>query len=156
MTFEVYVVVFAWAIIEMSFFPLPTEIFIVPLVASQHVNPMGVAVVGALGSTIGGLIDYAIGRKAFDLMDSRFSINNRVARFKKRFPSIAKYGLPGLLAFGRAFPLGTTKPLTFVAGATRYDLRMFCVLVAGSSFIRYALAATLGSILAYIGQFIKL
>jgi len=152
----VYVIIFAWAILEMAFLPLPTEIFIIPLVVSHPVDPLAVAVVGALGSTIGGLIDYAIGREAFDFVDSRFGITNRVTRFQKRFRTIAKYGLPGLLAFGRVIPLGTTKPLVFLAGASRYDLRMFCVLVAGSSFIRYADAATFGSIFTYIMQSIKL
>lgn len=151
----VYVVIFAWAILEMAFLPVPTEIFIIPLVVSRPVDPLTVAVVGALGSTVGGLVDYAIGKEAFDFVDSRFDITNRVTRFQKRFRIIAKYGLPGLLAFGRAIPLGTTKPLMFLAGATRYDLRMFCVLVAGSSFIRYADAATFGAIFTYIRQSIK-
>jgi len=156
MIFEVYVIIFVWAILEIAFLPLPTEVLIIPLVASQHVSPIAVAVVGALGSTVGGLLDYALGRVAFDFIDSRLKITTRIDRFQKRFPRIAKYGFSALLVFGRVFPLGTMKPLMLFAGASRYDLRVFCVLVAGSSFIRYIDAATIGSILTWMGRFIKL
>jgi len=156
MIFEVYIIIFVWAILEIAFLPFPTEVLIIPLVASQHVNPLAVAVVGTLGSTLGGLLDYALGRVAFDFMDSRLKISNRIDRYQKRFPRIAKYGLPALLVFGGVFPLGTMKPFMLLAGASRYDLRMFCVLVGGSSFVRLIVAATIGSTIGWMGQFVKL
>jgi len=156
MIIEVYISVLLWAILEMAFLPLPAEILIVPLAASQQVSPVAVAVIGAIGSTIGGLIDYAIGRTVFDRLDRRLHIASRVDALQKRFPRMAKYGLLGLIAFLRVFPLGTTKMLVLYAGAGRHDLRALCVVIAGSSFIRYFDAAAVGSVIAYVTQFLRL
>jgi len=150
MELEMWLFILLWAILETAFLPAPTEVVIVPLVASQHLDPLTVGVVGTVGSVVGAFIDYALGQRSFALIDSHFNITKKVNRFTERFSRIARYGYPVLLVLGRAFPLGTLKPLMLVCGATRYDLKAYTFLIIGSSFIRYIAAATIGSLLAYI------
>ena len=141
---------FLWSIAEMAIVPVPAEIVVVPLVAAANLNPLIVAIVGSLGSSIGGMIDYVTGEKAFSYLDSRFQIALRVSKVEKRFRRIEKYGLPGLIAIGRLFPFASLKPIMFFAGCVKYDRRTYLSIIVGSSFVRYLVAATIGSLLAYL------
>jgi membrane protein YqaA with SNARE-associated domain len=148
--FELLMLLLVWSIAEMAIVPAPMELFVIPLTASQNVNPLIVATVGTGGSVIGGMIDYYLGQRGFGLLNARFGITMRVKAIEKRFHWVAKYGFPGLLAIGRAFPLGSLKPVMILAGCVNYDKRMYIVIIALSSFVRYLVAATVGSLLAFL------
>ncbi len=139
-----------WAIAEMALVPAPTELLVIPLTVSQSVNPLIVASVGTVGSMIGGLVDYYLGRRAFLLLNSRFGIAKRVKSIEKRFSRFSKYGFPGLLAVGRLFPLGSLKPVMIFAGCVNYDKRIYLLIIGLSSFVRYLIAATAGSLLSFL------
>ena len=134
----------------MAVVPVPAEILVVPIVAAANLNPIFAATIGTVGSLIGGMFDYVAGEKAFSFLDSRLQIAHRVSNIEKRFGGVEKYGLPGLIAIGRLFPFASLKPIMFLAGCLKYDkLRYVCVIVC-SSFVRYLVAATVGSLLAYL------
>jgi len=139
-----------WSIAEMALVPAPTELLVIPLTASQNVNPFIVALVGTVGSMIGGMIDYYLGQRAFAVLNARFGIAKRMEDIQKRFHRLAKYGFPALLAIGRAFPLGSLKPVMIFAGCVNYDKRNYLLIIALSSFVRYLVAATVGSLLALL------
>lgn len=141
---------FIWAVAETAIIPAPTESIVIPLVVSTNINPLAVAIVGTMGSVVGATIDYYIGQRAFARLDARFALAKRVGRLEKRFHRLAKYGLPGLLVMGRMFPIGSLKPIMLVAGGTNYDKRTYILVIAGSSFVRYLAAATVGSLLSYL------
>jgi len=134
----------------MGLLPVPTELLVIPLVASQHLNPLVVSIIGAVGSMIGGLIDYYLGRIAFIMLDSRFAIGMKVENVKSRFKHIARYGFPGLLIFGRLVPFMVLKPIMVLAGGVKYDMRMFIVVIVLVSFVRYFADATVGSFLSLL------
>ena len=139
-----------WSIAEMAIIPIPTEFLVIPLVASRGLHPLIVSSIGTLGSAIGAVIDYYLGATAFILLDSKFAINKRVERTKKRFQRIARYGFPGLLIIGRLVPFAVLKPVMIAAGAARYDKRVFIVVIILSSFVRYFVDATVGSLLSLL------
>jgi len=139
-----------WSIAEMAVVRAPTELLVIPLTASQNLNPLIVAFVGTVGSVIGGMIDYYLGRRAFVLLNEKFAIAKRVKDIQKRFHRLAKYGFPGLLAVGRVFPLGSLKPVMIFAGCINYDKRNYLLIIAASSFVRYLVAATVGSLLSLL------
>lgn len=150
---EIYVallLLFLWSIVETAIAPVPTEIIVVPLVAAADLNPLFAAMVGTVGSLIGGMIDYLAGEKAFNLLDSRFRIAHRVSNLERRFGRISKYGLPGLIAIGRLLPFAGLKPLMLLAGCLKYDKRTYVLVIVSSSFVRYLVAATVGSLLVYL------
>jgi len=143
-------ILFFWSIVEMGLLPIPTDIFVIPLVASENLNPLIVAAVGAVGSIFGGLIDYYLGRTAFMVLDSKFSIAMRVENVKLRFKRVAKYGFPGLLIFGRLIPFMVLKPIMVLAGGVKYDARIFITVIFAASFARYFADATAGSVLSLL------
>lgn len=143
-------IIFLWAIAEVAIIPAPVELVIIPLTASQNLNPIVVAAIGTLGSITGAMIDYYVGQKAFTLLDSRFALARKVRYLEKRFHRITKYGFAMLLILGRAFPLGTLKPVLFFAGGMNYNKRTYILVIAVSSFVRYLVAATVGSLLSLI------
>jgi membrane protein YqaA with SNARE-associated domain len=147
---QLLVLLLLWSIAEMAVVPAPTELLVIPLTASREVNPLIVALVGTVGSMIGGLIDYYLGQRAFVLLDQRFGIAKRVKDIENRFHRLAKYGFPGLLVVGRAFPLGSLKPVMILAGCVNYDKRIYLMIIALSSFVRYLVAATVGSLLSLL------
>ena len=144
------VILFFWSIVEMGLLPIPTDLLVVPLVASENLNPLIVATVGAVGSIFGGLIDYYLGRFAFMALDSKFSIAMRVEKVKLRFKRVANYGFPGLLILGRLIPFMVLKPVMVLAGGVKYDTRIFILVIFVASFVRYFADATVGSVLSLL------
>jgi membrane protein YqaA with SNARE-associated domain len=139
----------------MAILPIPTEVLVIPLVASQSLNPVLVACIGAVGSAIGALIDYYLGVIGFSVLDSKFALTKRVAKAKRLIPRVAKYGLPGLLIVGSLIPFAVLKPVIISAGAVKYDRRIFIVIIVLSSFVRYFADASVGSLLSLLAVYYR-
>lgn len=151
MQLEILLLLFVWSVAETAMIPAPAEIVVIPLVASTNTNPFAAALVGTIGSVIGAAVDYWLGQKAFSRLDARFALMMKVRRFENRFHRLAKYGLTGLLVWGRVFPVGTfLKPTMILAGGTDYDKRTYFLVITACSFVRYLSAATEGSLLGYL------
>lgn len=57
---------FFYAIIESVFFPVPPDVLLIALALSRPQHAVRFATIAAIGSVVGGLVGYAIGRYAFE------------------------------------------------------------------------------------------
>ncbi len=59
--------------IESSFFPIPPDVMLVPMVIAQRLKAWWFATIATIGSVIGGVFGYAIGYFFFEQIDGRSS-----------------------------------------------------------------------------------
>jgi membrane protein YqaA with SNARE-associated domain len=151
MAWNIYLFVIVWSLLECSVLPIPTELVMIPYIAlTNHAMPsiILIGISGSAGSTLGASLDYFLGMKIFTSLDKRFGLKRKVENQTRRYSRFGKYALVLALVLGRVFPI-SLKPILLFAGATRFDLRAYLATIAASSFIRYALASTMISILGF-------
>ena len=61
-----YMALFAFAFAESSFFPVPPDLLLIPMVLADRKRALLVAAICTLGSVLGGMLGYAIGFLLFD------------------------------------------------------------------------------------------
>lgn len=144
--------VLLWGIVENGILPLPVELFVIPFMVLTRSSPAVVALVGATGSILGGLLDYYAGAGGIQLF-SRFSgrMMERAARSLRRYKRYGQKAIYVALFAGRLLPT-SLKPVFVVAGSTRLNRFDFCVIVFVSSLIRYYVAATIGNVVLILLQ----
>ena len=135
-----YIVLFFTALGAATILPIYSEVAVVAMVAKGY-DWFGVWLVASVGNTVGSLINYLIALKGTDYIVKKGYINNnRFARYKSWF---AKYG--GWVLLLSWMPV-IGDPITFVAGALRYDIKRFLAIVFVAKALRYGFL-----ILGYFG-----
>jgi len=128
----------AIAFAESSFFPIPPEIILFPLVLFDPANAVAYAIVATVASTFGSLFGWAIGKKGGKPLLRRFASQKNVKRAEGLFK---KYGKWTLIVSGLT-PI-PYKVFTITAGALNYEpLPEFiaaCTLGRGARFFIEAL-----------------
>jgi membrane protein YqaA with SNARE-associated domain len=61
-----YAALFGFAFAESSFFPVPPDLLLIPMVLADRKRALLVAAICTLGSVMGGMLGYAIGSLLFD------------------------------------------------------------------------------------------
>ncbi|HSV30391.1 MAG TPA: YqaA family protein [Candidatus Omnitrophota bacterium] len=132
----------AISFIESSFFPIPPDVMLIPLILAAPTKWFRVAAICTLASVAGGYLGYAIG---YFLMDSvglailRFF--HAVEAFQGLKPVVDKWGVWFIIAKGMTpFPY---KVVTIAAGAFHFNLGEFTVASIVSRGIRFFLIAAL-------------
>jgi uncharacterized membrane protein YdjX (TVP38/TMEM64 family) len=125
--------------------PLPSDVFIV-LAVILGMNPVLVVVSGALGSTVGGLIDFYLVRKGGRPYLLRIMGTSRVQRIERWFERWGSW----TLVLGRATPFISSDALAYFAGATRMTCRDFCLYGFLGAVLRCTILVLLGSLLLSI------
>ena len=139
------------AFIESSFFPIPPDILLLPMVLAARGNAWKIAGVCTLGSVLGGFAGYAIGYFLYE------SVGQPVLEFygySEKFVAFqAMYNEWGgwIVAAGGLTPL-PYKVITIASGVTGMDLITFGVASLLSRGARYFLVAAL---LWYFGEPIR-
>jgi len=139
--------IFLWGILENGILPVPLELLVIPFILATGSSATVVALLGAAGATIGGLLDYYVGvegRRLFPKLSARMI--DRAASSLKRYERFGKSAIYVALFAGRLAPT-SLKPVLVIAGSTRLNQTHFCIIVFVSSLIRYYIAATIGGIL---------
>lgn len=95
-----------------------------------------VALFATVGSVCGATFDYWVGRWVIDKLDARFQIRSRAAKELSRYSRFGRHALVITLFVGRLTPL-PLKPIMFLAGSIRFDLKLYCAIIALASFLRY-------------------
>jgi len=127
---------------ESSFFPIPPDVMLVPMVLRQRDKAWWFALVAVVGSVLGGVAGYAIG---YFLLESvgqpvlRFY--GLTGKFQEFSATFNEYGVWILIIKGMT-PI-PYKLLTITAGATQMNLAAFVVASVIARAMRFVLVAGL-------------
>jgi len=130
------------AFVESSFFPLPPDIMLVPMVLAERTRAWLIAAVCTIASIVGGFLGYAIGFFLFDLIGERiidfYGLQAGMARFQDGF---AAYGAWIVFVFGLS--MLPYKVVTIASGVAALDPIVFGIASMTSRGLRFFLEAAL-------------
>jgi len=137
--------------IESSFFPIPPDVMLIPMVLSRRQEAWWYATVATVASVFGGLLGYAIGYYFYD------AIGLPILKFYGRehaldafIEFVHTYGVPAVIIKG-ATPI-PFKVVTIAAGVAKMDLPAF----VGASIIARAMRFYLvAGLLYFFGEPIR-
>ncbi len=137
--------------IESSFFPIPPDVMLIPMVLSRREEAWWYATVATFASVLGGLLGYAIGYYFYD------AIGLPILKFYGRehaldafIDFVHTYGVPAVIIKG-ATPI-PFKVVTIAAGVAKMDLPAFI----GASIIARAMRFYLvAGLLYFFGEPIR-
>lgn len=139
------------AFIESSFFPIPPDLLLIPLILAAPTRAFGIALIAVVASVTGGVFGYFIGAFAFEAIGQPILASlgkiDYISGFNQKFN---EYGLWAVLIAGvTPFPF---KVITIMSGWTSmpFGVFLFSSLVARS--LRFFAVATL---LYYFGAPIR-
>jgi membrane protein YqaA with SNARE-associated domain len=109
---------------ESSFFPIPPDIMLIPMVLSNRQKAWWYATIATVGSVVGGLLGYAIGYYLYD------TVGLPILRFYGRehaldsfMTFVREYGVPAVIIKGMT-PI-PYKVVTIAAGVGKMNLLAF-------------------------------
>ncbi len=132
----------AVAFAESSFFPVPPDALLIPMVIARPERAFRLAAICTVGSVAGGALGYLIGYELFDvlarpLLDA-YHYQDAFARFQATY---ATYGLWVILIKGLT-PI-PYKIVTIASGAAHFDFAVFMVASIVTRGARFFLVAAL-------------
>lgn len=135
-------VLFWVSFVESSFFPIPPDVMLIPMVLADRVKAWLFAGIATLGSVIGGVAGYAIGFFLFEFIGGPIL---RIYGYADRFQEFAElfnaWGVWILIIKGMTpFPY---KVLTILAGATHMNIIAFAAASVVARSMRFYLVAAL-------------
>ena len=142
----------AVAFIESSFFPLPPDLLLIPMVLAAPRNAWRLALVATVASVAGGFLGYAIGYFGFEAIGRPilefYHVMDKYDALKVQFD---QWGAWIIIAKGMT-PI-PYKLITIASGALHFDLLTFAIASLISRSIRFLLVAAL---LWWFGEPIRL
>jgi len=128
---------------ESSFFPIPPDVLLVPMVLARRDRAWRLALICTLASVAGGALGYLIGYAVFDqlarpILDA-YGLSDQFRRFQTQY---AAWGLWIILIKG-LIPIIPYKLVTITAGAARFDFVTFMLASLAVRASRFYLVAAL-------------
>ncbi|MSO72677.1 MAG: DedA family protein [Rhodospirillaceae bacterium] len=127
---------------ESSFFPVPPDVLLIPMVLAQRQRAWVIAAVCTVASVLGGLFGYAIGFYLFETVGrwliKLYGLDDRAAQFRAFYD---QWGLWVILIKGLT-PI-PFKIITIMSGAAHFDLATFFLASAATRGTRFFLVAAL-------------
>ena len=126
--------------IESSFFPIPPDIMIVPMVIAKKVDYIKIFVIATLFSTLGGLFGYFIGSSFIDIsmkVVEFYNYENKVFNLKNNLSSGSGLYLWLATLFLAGFTPLPFKVFTITSGIIGFNLFIFffiCLMARGLRF----------------------
>lgn len=137
--------------VESSFFPIPPDVMLVPMVLSRREKAWWYATIATVASVIGGVLGYAIGYYLYDAVGLpilKFYGNEHALDGFKAF--VRDYGVPAVIIKGMT-PI-PYKVVTIAAGVGQMNLLAFI----GASIVARALRFYLvAGLLYFVGEPIR-
>jgi membrane protein YqaA with SNARE-associated domain len=132
----------AVSFVESSFFPIPPDIIMIPMILAQPRKAWLIALVATVASVFGGLLGYFIGAALFDTIGQAifdfYGKSDAVAAFNERFNA---YGAWAVLVAGvTPFPY---KVITIMSGWTGLSIPVFIVASIVARGLRFFIVASL-------------
>ena len=117
---------FAISFIESSFFPIPPDIMIIPMVLAIPNKAYKIAAVALLASVLGGYLGYAIGVFGFEVIAKPLlEFYGYMDNFHKFENYYHEYG--AWIVFGAGITPFPYKIITIASGVVRLDLVIFTI-----------------------------
>jgi membrane protein YqaA with SNARE-associated domain len=132
----------AVSFVESSFFPIPPDIMLIPMVLADRSRWLRLAVICTVTSVLGGLLGYAIGALAFDpLAVPLLEFYGDTEKFEQFRQAFNEWGVLIVFVFGLTpFPY---KVITIASGVTALNLPVFILSSIVARGIRFFLVAGL-------------
>lgn len=120
--FFLFLVAFA----ESSFFPIPPDVMIIPMVLATPLKAWRIASLATIASVLGGYFGYIIGAGFFDLIAKPIlEMYNALEQFQKFEKYYHEYG--AWIVFGAGLTPFPYKIITIASGAVHLNLMVFTV-----------------------------
>jgi membrane protein YqaA with SNARE-associated domain len=133
---------FAVSFIESSFFPIPPDVMLMPMVLAQRAKAWAYATIATVGSVIGGFFGYAIGFFLFEqVAKPLLSIYGYLDKFDTFASQYNDYGA-WIVFFAGVTPF-PYKVITIASGATALNLFVFGIASVVARGLRFYLVAAL-------------
>ena len=117
---------FLVAFAESSFFPIPPDIMIIPMVLALPKNAFKIAALSTFASVLGGCFGYIIGAGFFELIaEPILKMYNAMDKFKEFENYYHMYG--AWIVFGAGITPFPYKIITIASGAVHLDLLVFMI-----------------------------
>lgn len=133
---------FAISFIESSFFPIPPDIMIIPMVLATPNKAYKIAGIALLASVLGGYFGYAIGVFGFEMIAKPllefYGYMDNFIKFENYYH---EYG--AWIVFGAGITPFPYKIITIASGVVRLDLLIFTIASILARGIRFYLIAWL-------------
>lgn len=135
-------VLFAMAFAEASFFPIPPDILLVPLVATRRDKAWRLAAICTAGSVLGGLLGYSIGMFAMATL-GQWLINTYHLQhaFQAFHDGFNKWGV--LIILGKGLTPIPFKLVTIASGVAGLNLISFVLAALATRGVRFFVIAAL-------------
>lgn len=133
---------FAVAFVESSFFPIPPDVMLIPMILATPEKAWKLAGIATIGSVIGAYLGYAIGRLGFDLIAVPvLDFYGAMAKFNEFKDLYTQYG--EWIVFGAGITPFPYKIITIASGAVHLNLVAFTVASVIARGLRFYLIAWL-------------
>lgn len=133
---------FAISFIESSFFPIPPDIMIIPMVLATPQKAYRIAAIALIASVLGGYFGYAIGVYGFELIAKPLlEFYGYMDSFHKFESYYQEYG--AWIVFGAGITPFPYKIITIASGVVHLDLAVFTIASILARGIRFYLIAWL-------------
>ncbi|MCI5544654.1 MAG: DedA family protein [Azospirillum sp.] len=137
--------------IESSFFPIPPDIMLIPMVVSQPKKAWKIAGIATFASVIGGYFGYAIGYYGYDVIAKPLlSFYGYLEQFENFKQYYNEYG--ALIVFAAGITPFPYKVITIASGVVAMNLVTFGVASVVARGLRFFMVAGL---LYFFGESIK-
>lgn len=128
--------------VESSFFPIPPDLFLIPLVLARRTEAFKIAFYTTLSSVIGGMFGYAIGYFLYDAVALPIlNFYNAMAQFNSFKSYYNEYG--AWIVFGAGVTPFPYKIITIASGVTHLNLGIFIIASVLARGIRFFFVAWL-------------
>ena len=133
---------FVISFVESSFFPIPPDIMLIPMILATPKKAWNFAFVATIGSVIGAYLGYAIGRLFFDLIAvpilDFYGVMDKFNEFKNMYH---QYG--AWIVFGAGITPFPYKIITIASGVVHLNLVVFTIASVIARGLRFYLIAWL-------------
>ena len=133
---------FLVAFAESSFFPIPPDIMIIPMILALPKNAYKIAGIATIASVLGGCFGYLIGAVFFDLIaEPILNVYNAMDKFKVFEKYYHEFG--AWIVFGAGITPFPYKIITIASGAVHLNVLVFTIASVFARGIRFYFVAWL-------------
>ena len=130
------------AFAEASFFPIPPDVLMIPMIIARPSKAWLIALVALVGSVLGGLAGYAIGFWGYEVIGQPvlafYGAEEHFAEFSHRYEEYGAWAV--LIAGVTPFPF---KVITILSGFTGLSLPIFIISAIIARALRFFIVAAL-------------